>query len=227
MKIMKLFPAVSLFIPVIAAAQPESPDTTTGFDHAVPSVKNAFEIGVATGYTQGGGKLGGNMGSLEDLSGPGGAVEVDLGYRILPQLSLGAYGTFSKYQKGDSVANDTDVLGATAGLQAVVHALQVGSGLRDLAANRLHLRVGEVEFALEPRQDHARGWHRAHVPWAVKPATSGTAQVQCAARSPPIERMVREHHAAHEAKRGTEEQRRDHGEDDGPAAHGVTSRCTR
>jgi hypothetical protein len=122
MKIMKLFPAVSLFIPVIAAAQPESPDTTTGFDHAVPSVKNAFEIGVATGYTQGGGKLGGNMGSLEDLSGPGGAVEVDLGYRILPQLSLGAYGTFSKYQKGDSVANDTDVLGATAGLQAVVHA---------------------------------------------------------------------------------------------------------
>ena len=122
MKIMKLFPAVSLFIPAIAAAQPESPDTTTGFDHAVPSVKNAFEIGVATGYTQGGGKLGGNMGSLEDLSGPGGAVEVDLGYRILPQLSLGAYGTFSKYQKGDNVANDTDVLGATAGLQAVLHA---------------------------------------------------------------------------------------------------------
>ena len=122
MKIMKLFPAVSLFIPAIAAAQPESPDTTTGFDHAVPSVKNAFEIGVATGYTQGGGKLGGNMGSLEDLSGPGGAVEVDLGYRILPQLSLGAYGTFAKYQKGDNVANDTDVLGATAGLQAVLHA---------------------------------------------------------------------------------------------------------
>ena len=122
MRIMKLFPAVSLFIPAIAAAQPESPDTTTGFDHAVPSVKNAFEIGVATGYTQGGGKLGGNMGSLEDVSGPGGAVEVDLGYRILPHLSIGAYGTFSKYERGDDLANDTDVLGATAGLQAVLHA---------------------------------------------------------------------------------------------------------
>jgi hypothetical protein len=122
MKIMKLFPAVSLFIPAIAAAQPESPDTTTGFDHAVPSVKNAFEIGVATGYTQGGGKLGGNMASLEDVSGPGGAVEVDLGYRILPRLSIGAYGTFSKFDRGDNLANDTDVLGATAGLQAVVHA---------------------------------------------------------------------------------------------------------
>jgi hypothetical protein len=121
MKTMKLIPAVSLFIPAIAVAQPESPDTTTGFDHHVPAVKNAFEIGVATGYTQGGGKLGGNMGSLEDVSGPGGVVEVDLGYRVLPYLSLGAYGTFSKYQHGDSVDSNTDVLGATAGLQGVVH----------------------------------------------------------------------------------------------------------
>ncbi len=121
MKVMKLFPAVSLFVPAVALAQPESPDTTTGFDHEVPSVKNAFEIGVATGYTQGGGKLGGNMGSLEDISGPGGAVELDLGYRIIPQLSVGAYGTFSKYQKGDDVAGSTDVLGATAGLQAAWH----------------------------------------------------------------------------------------------------------
>src|ERR1044071_111751 len=122
MKTIKWIPALSLFIPAIAAAQPESPDTTTGFDHKVPSVKHAFEIGVATGYTQGGGKLGGNMGSLEDVSGPGGAVEVDLGYRILPRLSIGAYGTFSKYERGDDLANDTDVLGATAGLQAVLHA---------------------------------------------------------------------------------------------------------
>lgn len=121
MKTMKLIPAVSLFIPAIAVAQPESPDTTTGFDHHVPAVQNAFEIGVATGYTQGGGKLGGNMGSLEDVSGPGGVVEVDLGYRVLPYLSLGAYGTFSKYQHGDRIDSNTDVLGATAGLQGVVH----------------------------------------------------------------------------------------------------------
>ena len=73
MKTIKLIPALSLFIPAIAAAQPESPDTTTGFDHKVPAVQNAFEIGVATGYAQGAGKLGGNMGSLEDVSGPGGA----------------------------------------------------------------------------------------------------------------------------------------------------------
>ena len=121
MKTIKLIPAVSLLIPAIAVAQPESPDTTTGFDHKVPAVQNAFEIGVATGYSQGAGKLGGNMGSLEDVSGPGGAVEVDLGYRLLPHLSLGAYGTFSKYQHGDRIDSNTDVLAATAGIQAVAH----------------------------------------------------------------------------------------------------------
>ena len=121
MKVLKLFPAVSLLIPAVAFAQPESPDTTTGFDHDVPAVNNGFEIGVASGYTQGGGKLGGNMASLEDISGPGAAVELDLGYRIIPQLTLGAYGTFSKYQHGDNIDSNTDVLGATAGIQAAWH----------------------------------------------------------------------------------------------------------
>jgi len=121
MKALKLIPALSLLVPGIALAQPESPDTTTGFDHAVPAVQNGFEIGVATGYTQGGGKLGGNMGSLEDVSGPGGTVELDLGYRIFPQLSLGAYGTFAKFQHGDSISSSTDVVGATAGVQGVLH----------------------------------------------------------------------------------------------------------
>jgi hypothetical protein len=121
MKAMKLVPVLSLLVPTIALAQPESPDTTTGFDHPVPSVKNAFEIAVGTGYTQGGGKLGGSMGSLEDVSGPGGAVELDVGYRVVPELTVGAYGTFSKYQHGDRIDSNTDVLGATAGLQAAWH----------------------------------------------------------------------------------------------------------
>ena len=122
MKASKLIPALSLLIaPSLALAQPESPDTTTGFDHAVPAVQNAFEVAVGTGYTQGGGKLGGTMGNLEDISGPGGAVELDVGYRIIPQLTVGAYGTFSKLQHGDQLASSTDVLGATAGVQAAWH----------------------------------------------------------------------------------------------------------
>jgi len=122
MKAIKLVPVLSLLVPALASAQPtETAEDTSGFDHAVAPVRNAFEIGVATGYAQGAGKLGGNTGSLEDVSGPGGIVELDLGYRIIPQLSIGAYGTFSKFQRGDLVATDTDVLGATAGIQAAWH----------------------------------------------------------------------------------------------------------
>jgi hypothetical protein len=123
MKAMKLVPAISLLIPALAYAQPasESSEDTGGFDHAVAPVRSAFEIGVGTGYTQGAGKLGGDMGKLQDVSGPGGLIEVDLGYRIIPELSIGAYGTFSKFQKGDDLASGTDVIGATAGIQAAWH----------------------------------------------------------------------------------------------------------
>lgn len=122
MKAMKLFPAISLLVPAIAAAQPEPRDTAGGFDHAVPAVDhNTFEVGVATGYVQGGGKLGGSSRNLEDVSGPGGAVEVDLGYRIIPQLTLGAFGTLSRSEHGDAIDSGTSVLGATAGVQGAWH----------------------------------------------------------------------------------------------------------
>jgi hypothetical protein len=125
MKAMKLVPVVSLLVPALvpalAHAAPEAIEAEGGFDHEVASVKNAFEIGIATGYTQGGGNLGDDMGNLEDISGPGAAVELDLAYRLLPQLSVGVYGTFATYQEGDLIDSSTDVLGATAGIQAAWH----------------------------------------------------------------------------------------------------------
>jgi len=123
MKAMKLAPVLSLLIPALAAAQPtaETLDASASFDHPVAPVTRSLELGLGAGYSQGGGKLGGTMGNLEDISGAGGLVELDLGYRIVPQLSLGVYGTFSKLQKGDHVAGNADVLGATAGVQAVLH----------------------------------------------------------------------------------------------------------
>src|SRR5215468_5652530 len=122
MKAMKLFPAVLLMVvPAMASAQPEPADTADS-GHAVAAVPDrTFEVAVATGYAQGGGKLGGGLHNLEDVAGPGGAVEVDLGYRIIPQLTVGAYGAFSKSQHGDLIDSNTGVLGATAGVQAAWH----------------------------------------------------------------------------------------------------------
>ncbi len=123
MKSIKWIPALLLLIPVLAHAQPEpeSLEATGDFDHHVAPAASALEVAVGTGYSQGGGKLGGGMKNLEDISGPGGAVELDLGYRIIPNLLVGTYGTFSKFQNGDALNSSVDVLGATAGIQAAVH----------------------------------------------------------------------------------------------------------
>jgi len=118
-----IIPALALLVPVVAHAQPneQSTESSADFDRHVGAPANAFELAVATGYSQGGGKLGGSMPSLEDIAGAGGAIEVDAGYRVTPNLLLGAYGTFSKYATGDLAASNDDVLGATAGIQAAWH----------------------------------------------------------------------------------------------------------
>jgi hypothetical protein len=122
MKTMKWFPAVLLMtVPAVAGAQPEPTDAVS-WGHAVAPVPDGtFEVAIASGYAQGGGKLGGELGSLEDVAGPGAAVEVDLGYRIIPQLTVGVYGTLAKSQHGDQIDSNTSVLGATAGVQAAWH----------------------------------------------------------------------------------------------------------
>ncbi len=61
------------------------------------------------------------MSNLEDVAGPGGALELDLGYRIIPNLTIGAYGTFARNDNGDHVSGSTNVYGATRGLQAAYH----------------------------------------------------------------------------------------------------------
>ena len=48
-------------------------------------------------------------------------VEIGLGYRFNPQLSIGAYGGLATYALGSSMDRGSHVLGATAGLQAVWH----------------------------------------------------------------------------------------------------------
>jgi hypothetical protein len=115
-----VFSVVGLLVPAVGYAQPaEQPSGS--FDHHVGAPSNAIELSVGVGYSQGGGKLGGNMPDLDDVAGPGGALELDLGYRFTPSFSLGAYGTLGLYDRGDSVASDTNIIGASAGIQAAWH----------------------------------------------------------------------------------------------------------
>src|SRR4051794_8346432 len=74
----------SLLATSIAYADDTDTVESTGFDHHVAAPANTLELGVATGYAQGAGPLGGGMAPLEDISSAGGAVELDAAYRINP-----------------------------------------------------------------------------------------------------------------------------------------------
>jgi hypothetical protein len=96
-------------------------EANKSFDHHVDAPSNAIELGVATGYTQGVGPIGSSIPHVEDVSRAGGAVEVDAMYRINPMFAVGLYSSFSSYDAGDHISVNTDVLGATAGIQAAMH----------------------------------------------------------------------------------------------------------
>jgi hypothetical protein len=115
----------------------------SGFDadHHVAAPAKAIEIGVTTGYTRGVGPIGAGMQRVEDIAKDGASVELDATYRIDPTFAVGIYYSLSKYAAVEHANTQTDVLGATAGLQAIAHLrpersvdpwMSVGAGWRGL-----------------------------------------------------------------------------------------------
>jgi hypothetical protein len=79
-----------------------------------------LELGVATGYTGGHGPAaGGMMPELQDLAGNGGAVRVEVGWRIDPHWMVGPYVEVARLARGESGTDGTT--SAAAGLQAQYH----------------------------------------------------------------------------------------------------------
>jgi len=94
---------------------------------SLPAATGAIELTVGTGYAQGFGDVASNHATLKDVSTAGGAVQVGVGYRIIPQLTLGVYGSGAAFGRGDLVANDANLYSATAGIQADWHFLPRGN----------------------------------------------------------------------------------------------------
>ncbi len=113
--------ALALGVGAPAARAEEPVEAGAGIDRAMPTVSRALEIGAGLAYTQGTGDIGSQMGKVQDLSGPGGAFELQVGYRMLPELAFGAYATFAQLNQGDLVAQNTTVRSVTGGLYADWH----------------------------------------------------------------------------------------------------------
>src|SRR4051812_37588866 len=89
---------------VSAHADPESfnPnafDLSGALDRDVAPTQRSLEIAVGGGYTQGTGGAG-VAGSVQDVTGPGGTLEVQVGLRASPGFSFGAYGTLARFERG-------------------------------------------------------------------------------------------------------------------------------
>jgi hypothetical protein len=122
------------------AYNPNAFDLSGALDRDVAPTPRSLEIGIGGGYTQGVGGAGG-AGSVQDLTGPGGNLELQVGLRTSPGLTIGLYGTGARYRHGDVFADGSQAHGATAGVQAVWHGraaraigpwIGVGAGWRGL-----------------------------------------------------------------------------------------------
>lgn len=110
-----------LFSTLLAAtAAPAVADSDGSFDRPMAPANDMFEIAIGGSFMQPAGRTG--IGDASDIAGPGGGAELQLGYRITPNLLLGGYGTLEGYSAGDMLGEKAnDVGGASLGFKADWH----------------------------------------------------------------------------------------------------------
>src|SRR5262245_16138232 len=102
------------------ALNPDAFNLSAALDRPVAPTQGSLEIAVGGGYTQGVGGAG-SAGNIEDMTGPGGTIEVQVGVRATPRLAVALYGTLARFQHGDAFADGSRAQSATAGIQAAWH----------------------------------------------------------------------------------------------------------
>ncbi|HET9619848.1 MAG TPA: hypothetical protein VFP84_00680 [Kofleriaceae bacterium] len=171
-----------------AHADPESfnpdPIDLSVLDRAVAPTGRALEIALGGGYTQGVGGAGAAS-PLEDTTGPGGNVEVQVGMRITPRLAVGVYGTLARYRHGELLADGNQAYGATGGVQAAWHVrpsrsvdpwLSLGAGWRGLWL-RQHGQPQVTAYGVELARLQVGVDYRISPALAVAPVVGASASV--------------------------------------------------
>jgi hypothetical protein len=113
----------STFVAGVAAAQEKDQVQAASAGRNLDPVKNAVELTIGTGYAQGFGNITAAQPSLTEVGTAGGAVQLGVGYRIIPQLTLGVYGSGSAFGRADEVSGSAHLYSATAGFDSAWHFL--------------------------------------------------------------------------------------------------------
>jgi hypothetical protein len=125
-----------------AAAQENAMAIEGSAPRPLTAPKEAFEIDVNTGYTQGFGAISGQRGgAVSDVARGGIGVGLGLGYRATPELAVGVTGQYQELAPAAAQSTGTRVRGAALGVEGKVHFrpyervdpwLSVGTGYRML-----------------------------------------------------------------------------------------------
>jgi opacity protein-like surface antigen len=103
----------------VASAQEN--ETTPGYMRVpLRAPRNAFELGVSTGYTQGFGDITAGR-RIQDVANAGAGVGVTLGYRSSPGLGLGLDTSYQQFRADDGQRKGTNVRGMSATAEAIFH----------------------------------------------------------------------------------------------------------
>jgi len=152
----------------VAGAQEKERNTTSRSSEDLAPASNALELTIGTGYAQGFGEIGTNQPKLTDVGQPGGAVQLGVGYRLIPSLTLGVYGSGATFSRADRVDGSTNLYSSTAGVQADWHFLpssheldpwiSLGTGWRgywihnDVGTTSLHgLELAKLQVGVDYR----------------------------------------------------------------------------
>lgn len=107
----------------------------------IPAPRQAFELTLGSGYTQGFGDLQQDI-AVEDTAQAGVSFDLGLGYRISPRWAVGLSGGYQMFDEGDALLNDEMPRGVTGRIDATYHFspfsrldpwLKLGTGYRYLA----------------------------------------------------------------------------------------------
>lgn len=161
--------AVGAAFTLASALAPSNATAQEVPERRIPAARNAVEIGIGAGYSQGVGNFTRVPGdAVSDTGGPGAAVELDVGARLTERWMFGVYGSYGQFQRSDLLASGTSVRSATGGLQGQYHFdpnamvdpwVSLGAGYRfhvtspDLGEDYLRhgLQLARIRFGVDYR----------------------------------------------------------------------------
>jgi hypothetical protein len=88
----------------------------------VRAPRDAFELGVTAGYSQGTMAPAAGYGTT-DLTKAGGAFGLQVGYRFTPQFALHVFGEFNEFVPGNTLSTNAETRGGVAGINGTFHLL--------------------------------------------------------------------------------------------------------